>query len=90
MSDYLEDHLGRLMALTHECRDNMHEPDEQGVDVVKWRGRKLDNAFNPETEEIAAGFPNRERCFLLRNEDTGEEGWFNLAAVIALARKAIL
>ena len=68
-----------LRKLTKGCNDEMHEPDCQDVRVVKTRGRTLDNA----------GFDS-ERAFLLRNDDSGEEAWFNLADVIALARKAVI
>jgi hypothetical protein len=78
----------RLRALTAECRDDMHEPDCQGVRVVKTKGTKLDNAYG--ASETFVGVTNTERRFLLRNDETGEEAWFNLADVIALARKAVI
>lgn len=73
----------RLCALTSACNDEMHEPDCQGVRVVKVRGTKLDNAHGE-------GPDSGERCFLLRNDNTGEEEWLNLSSIIALARKAKL
>jgi hypothetical protein len=79
----MQNELSNLLRLTANCREDMHEPDEQDVTVRKWKGIYLDNAFGASPD-------SRERCFLLRNGTTGEELWVNLASLIALARKAKL
>lgn len=71
--------LDTVQHLTADCREDMHEPDVQGVRVVKVRGTKLDNAGTEGEREI-----------LLRNDETGEMDWINLADLIALARKAVI
>ena len=81
--------LQRLRSLTKDCSEDMHEPDCAGVIVRKVAGRKLDNAYGV-GETTGIGFKNPERRFLLVNEDTGEQEWFNLSDILALARKARL
>jgi hypothetical protein len=70
----------RLLEVTHDCRPDMHEPDEQGVSAVV-TGLDLDNAMgdSPYTnfQELTVG---------IEREDTDRMEWFNLASLIALAR----
>jgi hypothetical protein len=71
----------RLTAFTHECRDDMHEPDEQGI-YAEIYGEDFDNAMG---NELDTG----ELVVALSNEG-GDEECFNLATLIALARMAVL
>ncbi len=90
----LEKTLDDLQKITRNCRDDMHEPDEQGLSAAVV-GTKLDNAFG---EEIFSGkdHPEQEIVIILKREIpsiysnstrviTKE---FNLCDLIALARKA--
>jgi hypothetical protein len=96
--------FNRLHEFTKGCRDDMHEPDEQRLDAefgpqFRFTGDgpmkiSLDNAcvpnpgykktFSLEMERMDMGF------WLLREDEDGKtrREWFNLADVIALARKA--
>ncbi len=75
--------LDRLQKATKGCREDMHEPDNEDVEAVV-SGYFLDNAMgnNPATNcgELTVG---------IRAGD-GPYEWFNLATLIALARKAKL
>jgi hypothetical protein len=70
----------RLLGITRDCRDDMHEPDNQGV-FGSVTGRKLDNAD---------GDNRASREFVVRLELRTPEGTgfgdFNLATLIAFAR----
>ena len=72
--------LARLLAITKGCRDDMHEPDEQDL-YAKFLGQTLDNAFGDDPTT------NHGELTIGLNRD-GKEEWFNLANLIALARKA--
>ncbi len=80
----MKDTLDRLEKITINCRDNMHEPDEQGL-TVRITGMRFDNAHgdDPDTnhQEFTVG---------IFDEFDEKEEWFNLATLIALARKAKL
>lgn len=69
----------RLLKATKDCRDDMHEPDEQGVSAIV-TGYYLDNAMgdNP--------FNNCGEFTVAIIQDDGSKEWFNLATLIALAR----
>ena len=73
----------RLRKITGKCREDMHEPDEQDIDAVV-SGYKLDNAMgdNPRNNfgELTVGIRTGE----------GTIEWFNLATLIALARKSVI
>lgn len=73
----------RLRAVTADCRDDMHEPDNVGIDA-RVTGFHLDNAMgdNPISNcgEYTVG---------IANDKTGETEWFNLATLIAMARRAV-
>lgn len=75
--------LTDLRRITDGCRDDMHEPDEQGVKVAEVFGDHLDNAM-PATPEKCCGE------FIFWMESDNEGAWFRLADIIALARRASL
>jgi len=76
--------LKRLREVLKECRRDMHEPDNQGIDAVV-SGYHLDNAFgdNPlnNAGELTVGIKTETDpgVFLIE--------WFNLADIIAFARQ---
>lgn len=74
--------LDRLQKETKECREDMHEPDEQGIEATV-SGYRLDNAFGDKPWENYGEYTVGIR----QGEETQ---WFNLATLIALARKAKL
>ena len=71
----LEDILHSLLKITFDCRQDMHEPDEQSLSA-KIVGKSFDNAVIDESE-IA--------LILTR---PGKQVSINLCDLIALARKA--
>lgn len=74
--------LDRLKKFTLGCRDDMHEPDEQNISAVV-SGYTLDNAMGDEPHQNSGEFS------IGLTKDKGESyEWFNLATLIALARKA--
>ena len=77
----MQETLARLLANTDGCREDMHEPDEQDLSAEVY-GERLDNAWgdNPNSGELIVALSTSE----------GDEEWFNLATLIALARKADL
>lgn len=81
--------LKRLLEITAPCRDDMHEPDNEGV-KCRVIGDHLDNAFGNrvETESIVGGY---QEFVVVLERFTGERTLiekFNLANLIALARRA--
>ena len=74
--------LKRLQEATKNCRKDMHEPDEQELTAVV-SGYHLDNAMGDDPiyncGELTVG---------LTYDNGGHYEWFNLATLIALARKA--
>lgn len=85
---YFNQLLEHLQKVTRDCRDTMHEPDEQELTVIV-RGHKFDNAMGADPDknrgEITIGFVNDEVPGYLQEE---KAEWFNLANIIALARLA--
>jgi len=79
--------LERLKAVTHDCRDDMHEPDEQGVSA-RVVGYVLDNAHGEEVRVDAIIDGWQELVVVLERDGLLHQ--FNLAMLIALARKAVL
>lgn len=80
----LQDTLKRLQDKTSDCRDDMHEPDNQGLYAIV-TGTHLDNAMGEN--------PNNNCCEYtvgIGDEHGNDRDWFNLANLIALARKAKL
>ena len=92
MNKYLKERLDKLQMFTISCRDDMHEPDEQGISAIVL-GNHLDNAMGDYPEVIKRSYandgpsPHMEYVVCLQNEQ-GDQMWINLATLIALARKA--
>ncbi len=79
--------LNRLVKITHDCRDDMHEPDEQGI-KARVVGSWLDNACGESISAEALTWGYQEIVIILERDNITET--FNLADIIALARKAKL
>ena len=75
--DMLNEDRAKLQAITEDCRDDMHEPEEQEL-YAKVTGRTLDNA----------GVDGELTVRLSR--DGGPWVDFNLANLLNLARMAVL
>jgi len=86
MSYHREMHA-RLLAITSDCRDDMHEPDEQGLSA-RVIGTYLDNAFGDSVTGEFLERGHQEIVVVLARDDDGRVEKFNLASLIALARKA--
>lgn len=71
----------RLRSVTSACREDMHEPDEQGV-YAKVQGNHLDNAMGSTPEQNCG-----EIVVLVGNENSGQKEWFNLADLLAIVRR---
>lgn len=81
----------RLLELTADCRDSMHEPDEQGFKRVRLVGDHLDNAFGTTITEDAIMKCYQEYVLIIEqggepNGSGAKHEPFNLATLIALAR----
>lgn len=75
----LEKVLGDLCHITRDCREDMHEPDEQCLTAVV-KGKSFDNAMLDESEK---------HLILTRRTPAGTEVvTINLCDLLALARKA--
>lgn len=85
--DWMTEMKARLNMATAGCNEEMHEPDEQGVSALVV-GQKLDNAMGNEIipEAISQGW--QEYVVILNNN--GKTEAFNLACLIALAKKAVI
>jgi hypothetical protein len=80
----------RLLFLTGRCRDDMHEPDEQGFKHVQLVGDHLDNAMGDFVDAKMIRECFQEYVLFLGHEsgagyDSYRDG-FNLATLIAFAR----
>jgi hypothetical protein len=77
--------LKDLVKFTKNCREDMHEPDEQDISAVVV-GDNLDNAFG---KYVSPDGKYQEFVVVLKN---GKDGMLavNLASLIALARKAVI
>jgi hypothetical protein len=73
----------RLLSITAGCRDDMHEPDEQGV-KASVTGYSLDNAMGDHISEEAVKKGYQELVVIISRDGKYEP--FNLASLIALAR----
>lgn len=82
----MEKTLKRLIEATKGCRDDMHEPDEQGIAGVKIAGFVFDNAMGDTPQEAA----NEIIVGIIHEDDKENPDWFNLCTLVALARKADL
>lgn len=69
----------RLLKATNGCREDMHEPDEQGISAIV-TGYRLDNAMGDNPSNNLSEFT----VGIVR--DSVKTEWFNLATLIALAR----
>ena len=87
MDEYLTERLDQLKHITRNCRDDMHEPDEQEV-YASVVGTHLDNAFGEDTQLLPA--EHQEFVVIIKSKikDVDEVFKINLATLIALARKA--
>jgi hypothetical protein len=85
----MREELDELVRFTHGCREDMHEPDEQGIDahIV---GNHLDNAFGNGVVKEMMDEGCQEFVVILENENTDKQMKINLANLIALARKAVI
>lgn len=83
--------LHRLLTVTSDCRDDMHEPDEQGLSARVF-GDHLDNAMGDQIDARLMFAGSHEFVVILeRDTEFGKViEPFNLASLIALARKAKL
>lgn len=79
----MERELKDLARFTKDCREDMHEPDEQEISATVV-GDHLDNAMGTYVEP---GKEYQEFVVILKN-DKGKTLNVNLASLIALARKA--
>ena len=83
--------LARLKNVTATCREDMHEPDEQDLKATVV-GNLLDNAMGDSIliELLEKGF--HEYVVVLERYEKGKFilERFNLADLIALARKAVI
>jgi hypothetical protein len=74
----------RLLTITSGCRDDMHEPDEQGVSATM-AGYSLDNAMGDYIDQRAVTGGYQEYVVIIKRTGRTPE-LFNLASLIALAR----
>jgi hypothetical protein len=74
-----KEYANRLLEVTKNCRDDMHEPDEQGITAIV-TGYNLDNAMGDNPINNCGEFT------VAIVQDDGRKEWFNLADLIALAR----
>ena len=90
MNLYLDNIQLMLDEYLDGCREDMHEPDEQGIRAVI-TGTHLDNAMgaNPYENnlEFSVGI-YKPKINVDGSSDEDELRWFNLADLIALARMA--
>ena len=75
----------RLIDITSTCNVEMHEPDNDGVSA-RVIGYQLDNAMGDSITENAIKEGWQEYVVIIDNN--GKKEQFNLACLIALARKA--
>jgi len=88
MDKRMQETRDRLRIITRRCRDDMHEPDEQGV-TAHVIGEKFDNAMGTAIDEQAICERWQEIVVIIRRDEAGSlPERFNLADLIALARKA--
>jgi hypothetical protein len=88
MHEWMTEDLARLRSFTHNCREDMHEPDEQDLSA-RVVGDHLDNACGTSVAEDAIVRGYQEYVVVLKNHE-GRHERFNLACLVALARKAMI
>lgn len=86
MNERLQQIQNGLNKITKECRIDMHEPDEQGIECILV-GDHLDNACGEHIDIDAIQRHYQEYVLCLKN-DKGQSFQINLADLIALARMA--
>jgi hypothetical protein len=81
------DDLKRLREFTKDCRQDMHEPDEQGISAEFGPSVVVKDGYilHPNLDNACTGV-GQDMGFWLINEE-GKREWFNLADIIALARR---
>lgn len=85
----MKEELQALRYFTNGCRDDMHEPDEQGISASVV-GTRLDNAFGDEITPKFLERGHQEIVVCLHRQHENAHIQINLATLIALARKAVL
>lgn len=80
VKEFLSPALDRLREVTVECREDMHEPDNVDVSAVVFLNNAMGNFPSGNCGELTIGI----------KQGDGNYEWFNLATLIALARKAEL
>jgi hypothetical protein len=83
----METLLKDLNNFTKDCRDDMHEPDEQEITAFIV-GNRFDNAHGEDIELWRIENELQELVVILRKEGKDKCFKINLASLIALARKA--
>ncbi len=78
----MQEMLQRLKMTTKKCRADMHEPDKQDLNFFIG-GDHLDNAMGDNPK-----YNNGEHYLGIEDMEDGHVEYFNLATLIALARKA--
>lgn len=91
--------LDRLKEFTKECREDMHEPDEQAIYAEfgpnTYKFEFGNNVIRTTFDNASTGEMSYDMGFwLIRREYYSDKSfkevreWFNLACIVALARKA--
>lgn len=83
--EWMTEMKNRLNQITNGCNVEMHEPDNENVSA-RVVGYKLDNAIGDAIIENAIKDGWQELVVIIDND--GKKEMFNLACLIALARKA--
>lgn len=85
--EWMTEMKNRLNQITSGCNIEMHEPDNDGVSA-RVIGYKLDNAMGDSVIDSAIKDGWQELVVII--EKDGKKEFFNLACLIALARKAVI
>jgi hypothetical protein len=88
MTERLQQTAARLRSITEGCRDDMHEPDEDGL-KCRVVGDHLDNAFGNRIDVRMIEMGCQEFVVVIERQMDYERRYerFNLADLIALARQ---
>lgn len=84
---WMTEMLERLNVATKDCNVEMHEPDNSDVSAIVV-GNKLDNAMGDAI--IPEAIVNGWQEYVVIINTNGKTEAFNLACLIALARKAVV
>lgn len=91
----MQDELNALNQFTVECREDMHEPDEQGLSASVV-GTDFNNADGDVLDSNLLLEGRQEIVVILRSDEREEGTGFrithkiNLASLVALAKQAVL